>query len=124
MQKFDENLKQNIIADYHPELQQHNYDEIEALCRVVRNEEGTNVDPLHMTIPILTKYEKTRILGERAKQLNAGAASFIELEPTMIDGYVIAMKELEQKKIPFIVKRPMPNGGCEYWRLQDLEILA
>jgi len=26
--------------------------------------------------------------------------------------------------LPFIVKRPMPNGGCEYWKLQDLEILV
>jgi hypothetical protein len=32
-------------------------------------------------------------------------------------------KELEEKKMPFIIKRPMPNGGCEYWKLSDLEIL-
>jgi len=36
---------------------------------------------------------------------------------------LIALDELEQKMIPFIVKRPMPMGGCEYWRLRDLEIL-
>ena len=42
----------------------------------------------------------------------------------MIDGYLIALKELEQKKIPFIIQRPLPNGGCEYWRLTDLEIIS
>ena len=36
---------------------------------------------------------------------------------------LIAVKELEQKKTPFIIRRPLPNGGSEYWRVQDLEIL-
>lgn len=123
LQKFDESLKTNIIAEYHPEMQIHNNDEVDVLSRVVRNENGTIIDPLHRTIPFLTKYEKARILGERAKQLNSGAKPFVEVEPSLIDGYLIALKEFEQKKIPFIIKRPLPSGGCEYWKLQDLEIL-
>ena len=123
LKKFDENINKNIISEYHPELQQHNYEEIDSLCIVVRNELGVIIDPLHKTLPFLTKYEKARILGERAKQINAGGKPFIHVEPSMIDGYLIAMKELEEKKIPFIIKRPLPNGGCEYWKLKDLEIL-
>jgi DNA-directed RNA polymerase I, II, and III subunit RPABC2 len=123
LQKFDENLKQNVIVDHHPEMQQHNYDEIESLCVIVRDSHGTVIDPLHKTVPFLTKYEKARILGERAKQINAGAKPFVKIENNVIDGYLIALDELEQKMIPFIVKRPMPMGGCEYWRLRDLEIL-
>jgi DNA-directed RNA polymerase I, II, and III subunit RPABC2 len=123
LQKFDENLKQNIIVDHHPEMQQHNYGEIESLCVIVRDSHGTIIDPLHKTLPFLTKYEKARILGERAKQINAGAKPFVKVESNVIDGYLIALSELEQKMIPFIVKRPMPMGGCEYWRLRDLEIL-
>jgi DNA-directed RNA polymerase I, II, and III subunit RPABC2 len=123
LQKFDENLKQNVISDFHPEMQQHNYDEIESLCVIVRDSGGTIIDPLHKTLPFLTKYEKARILGERAKQINAGAKPFVKVENNVIDGYLIALSELEQKMIPFIVKRPLPNGGCEYWRLRDLEIL-
>lgn len=123
LKKFDENIKKTIIEDYHPELKQHNYEEIEALCTVVRDDNGNIIDLFHKTIPILTKYEKSRILGERAKQLNSGGKPFIEVEPNIIDGYLIALKELEEKKIPFIVKRPLPNGGCEYWRLKDLETL-
>jgi DNA-directed RNA polymerase I, II, and III subunit RPABC2 len=121
--KFDENIKHNIITEYHPEMVQHNYQEVEILSNVIRNEHGLIVDPFHKTLPFLTKYEKARILGERAKQLNAGATPFISLEPHMIDGYLIALKELEEKKIPFIIKRPLPNGGCEYWKLKDLEFI-
>jgi DNA-directed RNA polymerase I, II, and III subunit RPABC2 len=123
LKKFDENIKKTIIEDYHPELKQHNYEEIEALCTVVRDDNGNIIDLFHKTIPILTKYEKARILGERTKQINLGGKPFVEVEPNVIDGYLIALKELEEKKIPFIVKRPLPNGGCEYWRLNDLEIL-
>jgi DNA-directed RNA polymerase I, II, and III subunit RPABC2 len=123
LKKFDENIKKTIIEDYHPELKQHNYEEIEALCTVVRDDNGNIIDLFHKTIPILTKYEKSRILGERAKQINSGGKPFIEVEPNIIDGYLIALKELEEKKIPFIIKRPLPNGGCEYWRLKDLETL-
>ena len=32
-------------------------------------------------------------------------------------------KELEEKKIPFIIRRPLPNGGSEYWNVSDLELL-
>ena len=123
LQKFNENIKKNIITDYHPELDFHNYEEIENLTTIIRNENGTIVDPLHKTLPFLTKYEKTRILGERTHQINSGSTPFIQVESDIIDGYLIALAELEQKKIPFIVKRPLPNGGCEYWKLKDLEII-
>lgn len=122
-QKLKSNVRDSFVATYHPESFSHNYDEIQTLSRVVRNSAGVIVDDLHKTIPIMTKYEKTRILGQRAKQLNEGANPFIKIDSTVIDGYLIAVKELEQKKTPFIIRRPLPNGGSEYWRIQDLEIL-
>lgn len=122
--KIDKSRQENIIQNYHPELKTLNYEEIETLCVVVRDNKGIVIDPLHKTLPILSRYEKARILGERAEQINSGAQPFIEVESSMIDGYLIAMKELEQKKIPFIIQRPLPNGGCEYWRLSDLEIIS
>jgi DNA-directed RNA polymerase I, II, and III subunit RPABC2 len=123
LQKFDENIQKNIISEFHPELHSHNSDEIEVLSRVVRDANGVIIDPLHKTLPFITRYEKARILGERAKQLNAGAKPMIEVDVNVIDGYLIALKEFEQKKIPFIIKRPLPNGGVEYWKFKDLEIL-
>ena len=124
LQKFDENIQKNIIAQHHPELISHNYDEIDILSRVVRDTNGVIIDPVHKTIPFITRYEKARILGERAKQINAGAKPTIDIETSVIDGYLIALKEFEEKKIPFIVKRPLPNGGCEYWKFKDLEVLV
>jgi DNA-directed RNA polymerase subunit K/omega len=122
-QKLKSNVRESYISTYHPESFSHNYDEIQTLSRVVRNSAGIIVDDLHRTIPIMTKYEKTRVLGQRAKQLNEGAPAFIKIDSTVIDGYLIAVKELEQKKTPFIIRRPLPNGGSEYWRIQDLEII-
>ena len=121
--KLDENIKHNIISEYHPEMIQHNYQEVEILSNVVRNDKGVIIDPFHKTLPFLTKYEKARILGDRARQINAGATPFVQVDQFMIDGYLIALKELEEKKIPFIIKRPLPNGGCEYWKLKDLEFI-
>jgi len=122
LQKMDLLDKQDIVSNYHPELLHHNNEEIEALSKIVRNEAGMIVDPLHKTMPFITKYEKARILGERAKQLNMGAKPLIEIGPEVIDGYLIALKEMEEKKIPFIIKRPLPSGGCEYWKCKDLEV--
>ncbi len=123
LQKFDESLKQNIISEWHHEDQVHNDEEVETMCTVVRDANGFIIDPLHKTLPFVTKYEKARILGERAKQLDAGAKPFVTLKDNIIDSYLIALKEFEAKKIPFIVRRPLPNGACEYWRLRDLEYL-
>ena len=93
------------------------------LSKVIRNKDGEIVDPLHTTLPFITRYEKARIIGERTKQLNAGANPFVQVEPSVIDGYLIALKEFDEKKIPFIIKRPLPNGSCEYWKMSDLEVL-
>lgn len=123
LQKFDSELRENYILENHAESKSHNYEEVKAMTRVVRDGRGLIVDPLHKTTPILTKYEMTRILGQRAKQLDSGAKAFVKVPLNVIDGYFIAMIELEQKKIPFIIKRPIPNGGVEYWNVSDLEIL-
>jgi DNA-directed RNA polymerases I, II, and III subunit RPABC2 len=121
LQKFNNEVRKNVITEHHPELLIHNYHEVEAMCNIVRNERGIIIDPLHKTLPFITKYEKAKILGERAKQINAGAMPFVVVSDEILDGYVIAQMEFEQKKIPMIIRRPLPNNGCEYWRVADLE---
>lgn len=124
LKKFDKEINENYIINFHPECALQNYDEIFAMTKVVRDEHGVIVDELHRTIPYLTKYEKARILGQRAKQLSAGATPFVKVPENVIDGYLIAELELQQKRIPFIIRRPLPNGGSEYWSLKDLENIA
>jgi len=121
--KFEIEGLNEFLANYHPESKQHNYDEIYALSKVVRDSSGIIIDDLHRTLPIMSKYEKTRILGQRAKQLNSGNKPFVSVPKNIMDGYLIAQEELMQKKLPFIIRRPLPNGGSEYWRIKDLEIL-
>ena len=121
--KLDNGLKKNYLLQYHQETQIHNFDEILSLSKTIRNKKNIIIDELHRTIPILTKYEKTRILGERTKQINNGRKPFVEVENDIIDGYLIACKELEEKKMPFIIRRPLPSGGSEYWHLTDLEVI-
>jgi DNA-directed RNA polymerase I, II, and III subunit RPABC2 len=123
LKKFDKELRDDYLVNFHPESVIQNYDEIYNLARVVRDTNGVIVDSLHRTLPMLTKYEKTRILGQRAKQINDGATPFVKVPEGVIDGYLIALKELEEKKIPFIIRRPLPNRGSEYWMVEDLEIV-
>jgi DNA-directed RNA polymerase subunit K/omega len=124
LQKFDIDVNSNYISDYHPECQVPNFDEISKLAVVVRDDYNTIIDPLHKTIPLLTKYERARILGQRAKQIESGSEPFINIPESVIDGHIIAEMELQQKRIPFIIRRPIPNGSFEYWHVRDLENIA
>ena len=72
----------------------------------------------------MTKYEKARILGQRAKQIECGAKPLVKVPENIVDGYIIAELELQQKRIPFIIRRPIPGGAFEYWNLKDLEIIT
>lgn len=124
LQKINDNMKSNIITEFHPQLKPHNYEEIQLLTKIQRNKNGDIVDDLHKTTPFMTKYERTRILAERTVQINSGAQTFLdELDIEIIDGYLIALEELTQKKIPFIIKRPLPNGSFEYWNANNLELI-
>ena len=87
------------------------------------NPESANFDTKHTTYPFLTLYERTRVIGLRANQLSQGARPFVSIPEYMTDVREIARLELEKKRLPFIIQRPLPNGTFEYWRLSDLMIL-
>ena len=123
LQKFSHHINTNHLEKLHPGIQSCNNDEVVALSRVVRDAKGRICDPMHTTAPFLTKYERARIVGARAEQLDRGAVPMIKLDPEIINGRVIAQMELEQKKIPFVLARPLPNGKTEYWRIEDLEVM-
>lgn len=124
LKKFDKEINDNYLVNNHPESCSLNYDEILAMTKIVRDKSGIIIDDLHKTIPYLTKYEKARILGQRAKQINSGATTFVKAPEKVIDGYLIAELELQEKRVPFIIRRPLPNGGSEYWKVSDLENIS
>lgn len=123
LQKFDTEMNQNYLMKFHPECMIHNYDEIAVSTKIIKDNNGIIIDPLHRTAPYLTKYEKARVLGQRAKQIEHGAKPFVKVPENVIDGYLIAELELKEKKIPFIIRRPLPNGTSEYWKLSDLDLI-
>ena len=123
LKKIDSDMNDNIISEHHHELKTHNSVEIDLMCKTVKDTNGIIVDPLHKTLPFVTRYERSRVIGERAKQIEGGAKPFTEINDNVIDSYLIALKEFNEKKIPFIIRRPLPSGGSEYWRLRDLEII-
>jgi DNA-directed RNA polymerase I, II, and III subunit RPABC2 len=80
-------------------------------------------DSKHRSPPFLTVYESTKILGARTNQLAEGAMPFVAVPEYVTQPLEIAKLELAQRRLPFIIKRPMPDGTFEYWRLSDLMIL-
>jgi DNA-directed RNA polymerase subunit K/omega len=73
----------------------------------------------YKTTPVLTKYERCRVLSERANQINCGSQIYLSNPDDFSNAYDIAVEELNHKKIPFIIKRPYGNI-YEYWKLKDL----
>ena len=122
-QKLDDEERQSFLDIFHPEAKVQNFEEVRLKATVKRDKDGRIVDPEHQTLPHLTRYELTRVLGVRAHQLNGGATPLVDVPPDVLDGYTIAEAELAQKKIPFIIRRPLPGGTSEFWRLEDLELL-
>ena len=92
------------------------------------NEKIKNIDvSTYTSLPWMTKYEFDQVIGLRTMHLAIGAQPFIN----MTDDYVIksnmelrqiALQELKEKKLPYIVKRPMPNGEAEYWPVDKLNL--
>jgi len=124
-----------VVAEIKPELkklyQQHPECQLDYVEQVLPKLDipilpsmGDKVDANHKTYPFLTPYERTKIIGMRANQISKGSVPFIAVPKYVTDVREIARLELEQKRLPYIIKRPLPNGTYEYWRLADLLILS
>lgn len=112
-------MRKNTLEKYHPCLHSGTDDFAQAKSVITRDTYGTIDDPQHRTLPLLSKYERTKVIGMRAAQLAAGAAPLVK-RGEQSDPFELATMELNAKKIPFIIKRPLPSGECEYWKLADL----
>lgn len=73
-----------------------------------------------ISIPYLTKYERAKIIGYRATQISRGAEPFIDpYKYGITDTIEIARKELELKQMPLIIRRKMPSGKYEDWKIEE-----
>ena len=136
-EEYDEELlaEEEVVPDSKPELrrlyQQHPECNLDYIEQVIPKSPlqvilpgGEKTDVNHRTYPFLTNFERTKIIGLRANQISRGSVPFISVPKHITDVRDIARLELEQKRLPYIVKRPLPDGTFEYWRLSDLMILS
>ena len=108
MSSSDQSIKEQIIE---------NIDDI----NIFNSSYDENKDK-YITSNYLNKYEKTKVISERVQQLANNSKPLISNPDNYNTIYDIAFEELKQKKIPFIIKRPI-NNTYEYWKLEDLRIL-
>ncbi|TKY51265.1 DNA-directed RNA polymerases II, IV and V subunit 6A [Spatholobus suberectus] len=85
----------------------------------VDKDEEQPVERPRKTSKYMTKYERARILGTRALQISMNAPVMVELEGET-DPLEIAMKELRERKIPFTIRRYLPDGSYEDWGVDEL----
>ena len=69
--------------------------------------------------PVMTPYERSRIIGFRAMQIDRGALPFVEQREGE-DALTVAEREFELERIPFIIRRYLTNGTYEDWKFQEL----
>jgi DNA-directed RNA polymerase I, II, and III subunit RPABC2 len=74
------------------------------------------------TIPFLTKFERARIVGVRLQQLAYGAKPRIDVTNLKSMNEIVE-EELIQRKIPFIIRRTLPNLTYEDWKLEEFETI-
>ena len=100
--------------------------DIEKECEIIRKRKIITKDLPHKKVeitskdgqivigpPMLTRFEKARIMGARALQLSLGAPVFIEIPKNATTSLEIAMEELKQRVIPIVIKRTLPNGDYQ-----------
>lgn len=74
-----------------------------------------------VTLNRMTIYEKAHIIGVRAAQLSDDAPPFVDIG-NLTDCIQIAKKELAERKLPFLIRRKLPDGSTEDWSIDELLI--
>ncbi len=90
-----------------------------------KKDEPTEIQNATSTIatgpPTLTRFEKARIMGSRALQLSLGAPPFIDFSKDTSTSLEIAMEELQQRVIPIVIRRTLPNGDYQNIPIEQFE---
>ena len=83
----------------------------------------------YITLPWMTKYEFDQLIGVRTMHLSRGAPPFVDLGADYkIDGNMdlrkVVLQEINEGQLPYMIKRPLPNGTIEYWPVSKLSLEA
>ena len=120
----DEYIETNPLEG---ELLKENEDENDCFYDIEQEEQVNNPQTKvvskedRITSPYLTDYERVRVLGTRAKQISLGAKILVEgIDVKTMSPFEIAKIELSKGTIPFIIRRPLPNGQIEEWKISEL----
>jgi DNA-directed RNA polymerase I, II, and III subunit RPABC2 len=112
----EDDIKTNDLDDEECEYDYNEiYDEKKEEPSVVVNSED------RITLPKLTKYERVRLIGTRAKQISLGAKVMVK-NTNGLSSIEIAKLELSYKMIPMKIKRVLPDNKIEIWKLSELEL--
>ena len=88
---------------------------VESVMEISRKDDKSSGTWMYMS-----KYEKTKILGLRSQQLANGSTPLVKVDSSIRNVEDIARMELEQHRLPYIIKRPLANGKYEYCKVGDL----
>ena len=87
-----------------------------------------NLDKSKVSKMIMTKYEFDQIISLRTMQLSHGSIAFVDVNNLIVKSNMelrqVALQELKEGKLPFIIKRPLPNNKYEHVRVKDLDLIA
>ncbi|KAI6646621.1 DNA-directed RNA polymerases I, II, and III subunit RPABC2 [Oopsacas minuta] len=86
---------------------------------MLQSSSGPSDPSKRITTPFMTKYERARVLGTRALQISMGAPVMVDLDGET-DPLKIATMELNEKKIPMLIRRYLPDGSHEDWKIDEL----
>ena len=130
---FESDSVDNAIAAYRKifeikdvEITEKQQAEIDQVCEIMRKREIIYKETEHVPEeiiskdnevvtgpPTLTRFEKARIMGARALQLSLGAPPFISVPKDTSTSLEIAMEELNERLIPIVIRRVLPNGDYQ-----------
>jgi DNA-directed RNA polymerase I, II, and III subunit RPABC2 len=79
--------------------------DIEKSDKTISKEKRVLIGP-----PILTRFEKARIVGARALQIAMGAPLLVEPSEGVFNPIDLALFELERNVLPISIRRTLPDG--------------
>lgn len=123
-EEYIEGVQDCLYEDEYNELEENSIDENEEMIEMIEHEKQTEIyidDDKRTTTKFLTKYEHARILGDRTKMIELGAKPLVKIdEKIQPSSKEIAMMELVEGVLPFIIERRLPNGHIERWKVNEL----